>query len=627
MNLLPGIDNYLRTGFNLKKSENCNEPLFAFTFDQGATVDYGAQKKSTYTYPDQCDVTTVTDFNKYELDTTITSKRAFNSQYAIGVTVSGKDGVGDFDFSSSASVGLTGSNKTLNWSENEYFQSSYRCQTYSVTRNSLGQLDSDFENKLSSLKNIGNPSQDDFNTFFDQYGTHYIVSGDFGGQIVAATSIKKTLFSDASSSKVTSELSLSFNDLVASGSFHESDMFSHSSFLQENKSSISIEINAIGGLFNSDKSLYMTSCFGNPALLICPYGVSSQASAFEPITSLVSDADLKAAMEAALTQYLSIATYSIIEPLLPSPANTQILQTVDGFVIGAMNCLVNDGARGTLTGKTGSITAECSTHYYTGHDRWVSMASYMLPVLGGSSSVNTTNTTAGKPTFSLFQTQFQLDNITSFFGGQWSPVTSSPYAPASDGFLLVNAKVSQDGDRGRIAVADNSSSGILFGACSVHQYHDGDVWYPAESFCIPVYQGRSYLITSTNTSGSPTYSTLFLPLNALALALLGPQPLQENVAYQAETDVFLVCVLYASQDGARATASLVYADSSDEALKSANAQIGTSVHNYHTHNDYMEYNTAVLPVPKGRWYAANVDNTSGSVNTTIYFVPIVSARA
>ncbi len=630
---LPGIDNYLCTGFNLKQAANCNVPLFEFTYVAGNTVAYGASDAATYTYPDQLDVTTTTDSNEYRLDTTMRSEEEFNNRYALSMKVNGSSNDLDFNFAGSASVALTGSSDTLEWSENEYFLNAFRCQTYSVTRISDGAVSGQFTTELGKLTPTS--SYETFEQFFDTCGTHYVVSGNFGGQMVATTSISKSLFSKHTASKVTSEVSASFSDLVTNGSFSESDMFANSEFLKDNRSSISVSIKAVGGLFDKDETTYMQSCFSNPALLLCPYGVASQTVEFKRITCLVADQALRSAIDAALTTYLPAAAYPLIQPLAPIAADTQIAQHADGFVIGTINCLAEDGARGTLTGATGNqVTAECSAHYYQGDDRWVSSASYLLPVHGGSSSVNTTDATCLNPAFSLFQTEFQSAKKESFFG-EWVTVpaassgVATDFTPASDGFLLINASISSDGDRGSVIVSQNWGSGKLMplAACSVHQYHGDDVWYPAQSFCIPVRQGEALAIISDSTSGSPSFSYQFLPLDSSLLSVGQSSTVQANTAYQAAQDGFLVCALAAGQDGSRGTASLVYAGSSQAALQPANAQIGTSVHNYHTDNEYMRFNTAVLPVTKGRWYAANVDNTCETIDATIYFVPIARAGA
>lgn len=671
--ILPGINNYMRTGFNASTGTACNEPLFNFTYSDNNTVAYGPSgAQHNYFYPDNCAVTTVTSAVGIQTENTFTSSSEFQSKFSIDTSASGSGMLEELSVSASASLGVTGTHFQYNWSDNEYFFCSFKCQTYSVTRNGIGAVSDILTEALQNLPTDGGYAE--FAAFFDQYGTHYIVSGNFGGQATTITSLDKSQLTSQESSSITSSLSTHFGTIFDSANFSETSLYDSSNIEQSYRSALSTHFGCVGGIIGAGETQYEISCFDNPALLFTPQQAGTGQLTLAPITNLVAAsgitnvAAIEAAMKTALNQYLrpsGMSNNPLFTPLTVIAPSDQVPQATDGFVVATINCYADNGARGTFTGTaqssngTATATAVCSAHYYISGNRWVYSTSYMLPVQGGGSSDSQPGTTCDMPTYAVYQTSFQLGSTTSFFAGEWQPITlnaaaensgaTTDYTAPSDGFLLVNAAAS-GGSRGYITVNNRNESthinffghslsvpndASLLGAAAVHDYTSGDVWYPNESFCIPVKNGTPLLISTANTSGTAVFSAQFLSLDSSVLELGNAATKQENTVYQATTDGFLVCILNASQNGDRGSAELLCTDRPQTYLNPylSNAQPGqipdaairqasTSVHNYPSANEYMQWNTVVLPVPKGWSYCASTGSTSGNTNFNTYFVPV-----
>ena len=245
------------------------------------------------------------------------------------------------------------------------------------------------------------------------------------------------------------------------------------------------------------------------------------------------------------------------------------------------------------------------------------MASFSIPAAQGVEVLAKASTSSPpSPSASLYQCLLGPSRDAPFFGGV-APLSSGTATAASDGFIAVTVAQTANGDRGFATLTVDAK---LRGACSMHYYNNSDTWYPENSFCVPICAGETWTLTTTSTSGAPTFTANWVPLEELSMQAMITRT--NDTVYVARTDGFFVAVL-AAADGARATVQLQSAACSAD-LPNMPVFSCASVHYYSGGDTYLPYNSAMLPVQRGQVYQSQLNVTNGSVDATLYWVPLTN---
>lgn len=631
--VLPGVAMCMERGIDLSSLSFQPSKIFEMTYADQQTLLYGpAESQSTYSVPDQMQALQQPDFSNHSLKTLMKDEHDYKDAYSIKTTDSAS-GVA-WSGSGSGSLAYTGSLFTS--SSDQYYLNFSVQSVYNFARGTDILLTQAFSEAINGLPTslTASGAYDAYKTFFQQYGTHYALSGYCGGYIVMESDIETSLVKSASSTKIAAELKASYSGMIDSGSVDVSTMYSRSSFLSKYKSSITLSYNCCGGQLSNDIKTYCESVFASPILLLGPCGNEALVPTLAPLADLAPSA-IKATMLDAMDRYLHVACLGSLHAIQYSNVS---LANVEALVLGSI-AIPGSGPRGTITGLTAgsqgaltpgqaSGTAFASAHISS--NDYSPVAAYLLPVRNGDYVNNIANTTCAAPAYSLYQANLTVPERLAPVFGAWQNLETLTGTWASDGFVLAGVQCPGDGERGSTLL---TSGGNLAGACSAHYFYAGDNWYPQESFCVPVRNGDQYTVTLDPTCGAPTITCQFLPIQPQALAVGAAQLCYNGQSYTAETDgIFVVVMSTVDQYGGQASVTLA---GTTEELATAPVLAATSVQM--GSNPWLPYNTVAVPVRKGMAYQFDatayqmillldpismpIDQTP--VTATGYFYPLV----
>lgn len=317
-----GMGDLWTNGFNAKTQRFSGGPLFELSFLKGKFIkvaDYAAQNLY-YQIPDHISVNQRGQSTSHHLATTVNTQTDFEKEFGFSLSASGDDeffsmsGESEFSFQGDIGTDVTKS----------YEISFFVCRSSSFTAFEFPPLNSRFVDDLNQA--IKTNDLLTWGSFFEKYGTHFIVAGDMGGLYAIQASVDSSLYTQTGSQQMHASFTADFDDFISSGSLSISAYKSQSSFYLNNQQRTEVRAYSRGGVvtggFQSGTlDEFYHSCVYNPTLLMLNTSVTRQPK-FRPLSDLFDEASIASAVSEAIKQYLSI-------PRMPSTgAGTQTNSTI-----------------------------------------------------------------------------------------------------------------------------------------------------------------------------------------------------------------------------------------------------------------------------------------------------------
>lgn len=638
-NTPPELTNYVANAYNAKDGNFLGKPVFALTYNEGKTVLWGPERIDK-DIPDQISASIGTDHKEVSESLLMEGKADYDRSFSASVDAQ-YSGV---TYSGSIQSSLLYHGNLFSSSSSFYALNFYLQTILTFERHDNTALEPDFAAAVNLLpEDISSPdNQQKYFDFFDDYGTHYASFGTMGGTIVMETDIQDSLLETSTETEVSAAVSAGYNGVVSSGSLNASTAYSSSEFLSEHRSSISIYLNVMGGLYAPGEPIinWVNSTYDTPRLVLRVPSVSQEVTTLECISNLVAVAGASAQIAenivSSIHNYVMQATLED-GSLLTSPNtidfdrvyNTSSGGTVagDGFVICSIESVAN-GDRGYVQAFDSTnpdpttLLTTASQHYYTNHDHETPSASLTMPTPNGTNFTIHKQSTAGSPLTSL--KFIGLGNVGEEGLGSWQAIDlgSTMSAPA-DGF--VTAYVDWNNSDGARSYVQGFQNNEIIAAASQHYYYHTDTLIPTNSFCMPICKGTPYSVVFSPTAGSPTAQAFFVPLSEAYLFFESFQSRSANKVYQAQTDGFLVAYLYEQANGDRGFVDLYSYPDENELIKLGKLA-STSIHSWNGSDIQIPYNSAMIPVSRNNSYTVNFTPTAGKPAVKLLWMPLGVAK-
>ncbi|MFO0555877.1 MAG: MAC/perforin domain-containing protein [Polyangiaceae bacterium] len=633
--VLPGLETCMRNGYNALRASFLGAPVFVLTYDNPANVlEYGpSDDRTVYRYPDSTSVSSE-PFTSNSSTTEIFESSSNYDDY-FSASVQGSMSYMSYSASASSSIAFHGS---MFSSKSNYYAVNFGMeQVYSAKRIDVGTLEADFTAALAALPASAETEAEieAYFDFFERYGTHYLVTGGFGGYYTMQTTISESTMEKSSSVDAAASISVGFQSVTSSGSLDASVAYGNSSFLSDSETVSTVTFYTNGGTYNTDIQAYFSSVYSAPILLLNLTGatpvVVSPLSDLIPADSADRDARV-AAFNTALTAYVAEddGDLSMLSPPEGQQISTNFVASHDGFVLATI-LEVNDGDRGKFICQAGpqsstsnvpsTLVGACSIYAYDKKDMHVPASGVTFPVRAGYKWNATFTPGSGKPDTAVGFVSLNLPPGVSLGPSQTMQIGAVPITLASDGFLVGVVNCTGNNSRANLAVALREG---IFAECSAHYDKDDDEWVSCASVCLPVQAGESASFYTSALSGTPTFSTFFVPIQGATGVVGAMMQTAYNQIIQAETDGFLVALLVETASGDKATVSVfVASDPSDLAdTDGYRPRLATSIDYDTGENRRIQYNTITVPIAKGEWYKVDLQKT-GKPQLQIRWIPIL----
>ncbi len=635
----PNCTPYLTNGFDPLHSSFLMQPIFQLAYANGAQSQFNGV---TCSIPDGVVFMERTEFGYSNSEHFMRTVSDFKYSFSVAVSA----GLHGQKYSGSVSSSLTYGASFFSDVTKEYFLTFATQQCYSIRRDcsaAQASLTAGFSADLAALPaTIGSSSDyQAYDTFFQKYGTYFLISGVFGGFMAKATTISKSVVKTADHTHLQAAISGSFQTEIGKVTGSASTSYSESQWLDQYQNDMSSTTSAVGGTYEPDKpASFFPSCYTNPVLLL-GLGTAGLAPEILPLSALITgtDATTRAAtMDAAARVYLNTPHISTPNPVQPSALS---VYNVDTILTAYTNYAVN-GARGYTTGSVGpadAMAVPCayaSGHLYDQDQRYAKTASLAMPVQQGLRAELAQTTTFGTPPDALFQSFAlgQADGGASVLGASSSLSVSAAepltQTAASDGLLLVSLVRGGSGARGSVAV---TVGGVMRGAASIHYYPGDDVHYPQESVLVPICKGETFTVTCDTTFGDVTYAAQWTPLSGtlsflpaqqmLAYGLTQPSDLPLAVP-SAPTDGFLILLIDGRGCDQTIGFGTIEMGPGGTTLGTDATMAAASINFYPGADTWLGCNSAVLPVPKGWSYNVTFNYTFAQPSVALCWVPLVN---
>jgi hypothetical protein len=507
--------------------------------------------------------------------------------------------------------------------------SSYKT-IYSLHRDRVGDLTPAFKAELAQLPATYTPdSYTKFKEFFQKWGTHYLVRGEFGGRWVMSTIIQESVLDKLSTDEIKSSVETAFNEGVVSGSVKADIEKNTSKSLNIQDKSTHVRWHTLGG--DSDKELndWLKSVdiaieFLNDVLSITDKNVMPL---FDPIWKLVADKARQKALTDALAAYLPPEQAQDIPHPISPLINRNYQAATDGFLsawVNTNNQVLGAEIHAHTDGNSDPKTERSAAGVHTSGNDHMTSASLFTPVRA-KDWYSVTDLPGNPATSQIFFQPFPLEL------GEWATLSANQRYTGrdQDGFVVATMAYAQNGARGSI-IGKQTVNGTLTAcaASSVHFYINSDVYVAVESFCMPVVKGSDFQIDFLPTCGSPSVTVSWIPMGP-SHRMQPVQFLSPNLGNQAQSHGILTAFLCAA-DFSVGSLDIEVSDSPD--FKSTTVVTRTTVELYpvgfpfplYQSDKYVPYNSASALVRKGTWFRANWTK-AGSVTPTLSWVGIVPA--
>ncbi len=634
---IPGLITPLSCGFNARTASYLTNPVFNVTYEktQGGkprTVKYDGVLCNI---PDQ-----IVTFDTATNSSAGSTAGFFNSTYEFDQVYRYQDslGVAGIDFSGSLSQRMTYSRSMFSSYLNAYYLSFSVFSTYGIRRADVqgSDMTADFVSELEALPGeIRGP--DDYAAyvrFFEAYGTHFVLKGDFGGYQVMGTDLDASFLAQSDTSEVAQELDAAFSGAVRSGTLNAASVYAQSEYLSSIRANLTFAFDARGGVPNSDVDTYRSSVFGLPVLLL---NLNLSNASWSTMPEMRRHSTLIPFELRRMTMNLAIEEYlrpSLIDSPVPRTLDVSRQAQRSSFVVGWLE--VGGNTRSGLDAYTDgsldpvTLRGTASAHFNLESGDKVGWSAYTMPVRQGDYAYATlaSDTFAGEPAVRIWQ--FGFDRLQSAGDtpllGEWQSMGAGSFSGTADtdGFMVAVAQATGDHSQ---AVATVKVSDELRGACAAQKYVDDDIWYPSQSVCVPIRNGEAYDVAFTVNAGTAATQAYWIPMFASVATLGAAQPLGgANVAIPASDDGFLVILLDVAFSSATRANVVVRIAPTAEELDSDGAQIAAiGVENW-TKLVNIPYRSLMVPVPRGMTFRIDLQLATAAQAMSAWWFPLIDAQ-
>lgn len=580
---------YLTNAFNAKYFDFIGSPVFSEP-TYSVPVNFGPYDK-TYDFPEGVQFNGVANFLNFSDDELVDSASNFQQKFSVGISAGGK--VKRLTMGAEASLSsklATNAKLSHSTSQKRFF--SFAVQTiYQIERATPTATTTDFANAIKGLPTSLANSSDfaSYESFFNQYGTHYLIRGSMGGFFCVQTDVDKTLLESDTAAAISGALSASFNASIASGTFKLESEFEKGQYLKDSLEGTRSRYSCRGGIFDTDLHNWVMSCFRNPILVPGISGIN------EPVLKPLSDyapTAIQPVMEQALRSYLAgerhIGTPQWVELATHATASSS------GLLVASVTAQA-DYLQANLQGLLGAnqkVIGGCASVAGT---LGINSASFCVPINAGDEYHCVVSTTSPAPVTSI---QFvpisgALNDGSCFAAPVPLDVASGTvdFVPPRDG-LLVGMATSSAQNCAIMLQRSFDDETVMIGGCM------GGSDNAYVSCTIPVLAGITITGTAGYYSGTGTspYNLNFIALQN-GLKWGKPRLLAIGNKYTASSDGLVTGLAMAASN--LISAGITVADSLstfDSVVLSAGATSFSSGAN----TGQSLYNSLTVPVRKGQ---------------------------
>ncbi len=631
--MIPDLTNYVANAYNTKDGNFLSQPVFKLTYEDGQTINWGQDDPQEEPIPDQIKASTTT--THYELSSSLLLQSKADYDRSFSVSVDAEYSGVTFSGSVQSSLlyhGSLFSDTSSSYALNFYLQSVLNFERLSISSSSL---EDDFITAVKSLPTTITTveDQEEYFKFFDNYGTHYTSFATMGGTIVMETQIDDSVFQSYSSVEVTAGVSAGYNSVISNGTLDASAAYSSSTnkFLSETSSKVTL--NVMGGFYSPDESIsdWATSIYNTPSILLTvpTQTGSSKLTTLTAISNLVQYAvtdtteasTIAGNMITLLHSYMMQDTYA--DSLLTSPQDINFSQAYqasqgDGFVISTVQGTISQmrgyvEAFDNTTPNPITMRATASQHFDSSNNTWIRYASLTMPTPANTYyTSNFTSTLSSSASLKLVG----LGNIGEEGMGDWQELSFNKdniieETAENDGFVVAyvdwnNINTARGYVIGSQQLPADSSNYTDIAGASQHQDSGRNTYVPTNSFCMPIAKDTNYKVQFATTSSQSKFSiakVYFVPLSEELVLFEELQDRTEDRVYQAQSDGFLVAYIHVEDDKDRGDVQLYSYPDLNDLIKLGNIA-STSIHLDKEHGTYVQYNSAMIPVPKYNYYKA-----------------------
>ncbi|PCK33191.1 MAC/perforin domain-containing protein [Pseudoalteromonas piscicida] len=504
-------------------------------------------------------------------------------------------------------------------------------------------------NNLPTQLTSDNFSQ--FETFFETWGTHYVVKGKFGGFFSMITYIDENDITRENTKKIERDVSIGFEKNTDSASFSSEQAKENIERNSETLKNVSVRYFSLGGGELSNLNTFLSSCRKSPVFML--NDSESSTCEFAPLSTLISDDKRETAFNEALKKYAGlvymrngmVGSYTPIDTSL-STQSEHCQFVLSTFSNSAADWIDSNGTISVKTPEQSSIVRSyASISSFTDDKKQfdeLGLTSGFTPYRANERYLATSNV--------KYRGRSNPEQVSAYrFGypallgfGDWRDETGT-YHDGSE----INLTIEQDGfisfalsfhkeflssqHRGSVSIvvyvnSDVATATTIFGP----KKESGNVL--ASSCSVPVKTNDTVIAKVIFNESDPTLQKAginidwsYIPMISEGIAHLGSPIAQRNgVKVEAVTDGFLSVVLNAQSTGnvswkadafcARNPAELM---TPEEMRRDPYKALELSLVHAHASQIKTPYPTNtpwasfLLPIPKGNWYLVSADGYDG----------------
>jgi hypothetical protein len=300
--VLEALSEAFTYAFDMKTGNFGGGIVFDLTYEKNITETFGpVGSQVTYSIPDQVNAI-INSGETFQSQTAsiFTSEESYQNAFNACV-----EGEGAFlSFSVAASLSTESASQTLSSGSNYFALTTGGQVMFTCDWSTLSQpVNSDFSAAWQALPTQLISTQDylQFLSFFQNYGTHFLSSGTFGGYYAVQASGSSSGLTTASEAAISGAIELAFEGVASSGSL---SIQASTSSQQSGSSSSDIQSMSLftrGGIFSENLETFLQSIYAQPILLIVP---GASVASFTPLSALFPGSATAAAFDLALSFYL-----------------------------------------------------------------------------------------------------------------------------------------------------------------------------------------------------------------------------------------------------------------------------------------------------------------------------------
>ena len=606
--LPPGMRIPVTNGYNALKAKFTNKAIFTPSLSKGRMVKYGSplEGKSSYAIPDRIVFKKPWRGSSSSSTVVLHKKEDYDKYFSSPV----KAEYASLTFADAAQSDLAFHGSLFTESERSYVVSFISRLIYSIQRKGVDELTQEFSDALASLPSefvAGAKNQQDFFSFFDSFGTHYLTAGHFGGFIALEASIANPLFEKLKEAEIVVGVKSGFGALIKSGKMDAGIAYKALRFLGRYKDQIYINIYTGGGVRRDSIRGYFQTLPARPILLTNTSAFGK--TEFICFDTLIKDEAKRKAFNKAVESYISggdssgsaIGAGKIQDMggVYRTPADSLVLGTLKTAASGQAEFRVFSDDSSALSTMRGC----CSVSNYPSFSgkligSQVCHASFLLPVRRGNYYAVKKESMSGSPDYQFQEYSLAGKEVPAI--GEWQPIaTDAPVKAESDGFVIATID----------CVRNLGSQGAIFGQTSRDAKNFSDVaaasacrsnepytcFASRQSFCMPVRKGESYIVKTEIKDSKPEYQAFWAPLSERISLFQAPASRMRDSVYMAHSDGLLTVLAKAlGSDG------LGYIEV--RMASELNNLDGTPVTQTSVHAPVIIYNSITVPVHKGYCY-------------------------